>query len=144
MGWTAFKKLVAPKVRESYLISWKAAQTEVCRMSTLGMKRGRTWVIIGRPCGSGPILRARGAVTSKKRISWIGFSGTGIGAEGMLPAEQSFNNDFFGCTVLPSIVDDRALSGQKLKASGTFLHCDKARPHLPSDKYDKADHITSC
>jgi histone-lysine N-methyltransferase SETMAR len=40
--------------------------------------------------------------------------------------------------VLLSIVDDRVLSRPKLKASGTFLHLNNARPHLTSDRYDKS------
>jgi hypothetical protein len=55
----------------------------------------------------------------------------------MLPAGQNFNKDFFAGTVLPSIVDDRALIFPKPKASGTVLHLDNAQPHLTSDKYDK-------
>jgi hypothetical protein len=38
----------------------------------------------------------------------------------MLPAGQTFNKDFFAATVLPSIVDDRALSRPKLKAMELF------------------------
>jgi hypothetical protein len=67
---------------------------------------------------------------------WIDFSTTYIGAVVMLPAGRSVNKDFFNGTVLPSIFDDRALSRPKLKASGTFLRLDNARPHLASDKYD--------
>jgi hypothetical protein len=66
---------------------------------------------------------------------WIDFSRTGIGVVMMLPAEQSFNKDFFDGMVLPSIVEDRALSRPKLKANGPFLHLDNARPHFTSDKY---------
>jgi hypothetical protein len=68
---------------------------------------------------------------------WIALFRTGIGAVVMLLAGQSFNKDFFAGTMLPSIVDNRALSGPKLKASGTCLHLDNARPRLTSDKYDK-------
>jgi hypothetical protein len=50
-------KFCSSKFRESYLISWKAAQTEVCRVSPLGMKHWCTWIILGRPCGSVPTLR---------------------------------------------------------------------------------------
>jgi hypothetical protein len=67
---------------------------------------------------------------------WIAFSRTGIGAVAMLPAGQSLNKDFFAGTMLPSIVDDRALSRPMLKASGTFLSLESAQSHLTSDKYD--------
>jgi hypothetical protein len=43
----------------------------------------------------------------------------------------------FAGTVLPSIVDGRALSRPKLKASGTFFHPDNAGFHLTSGRYDK-------
>jgi hypothetical protein len=66
---------------------------------------------------------------------WIDFSWEGIGGVVMLAVVQSLNKDFFAGTVLPSIVDDRALSRPKLKASGIFLHLDNAQPHLASDKY---------
>jgi histone-lysine N-methyltransferase SETMAR len=62
---------------------------------------------------------------------------TRIGAAAMLPAGQSLNKDFGAGTVLPSIVDDRALSRSKFQASGTLLHLDNARPYLISDKYAK-------
>jgi hypothetical protein len=57
---------------------------------------------------------------------WIDFSRTRIGAVGMLPVGQSFNKDFFDGTVLPSIVNDRAIGRPKWKASGTFFHLDNA------------------
>jgi hypothetical protein len=58
-------------------------------------------------------IQVRRTVTSKKGMFWIDFSGTGISAVVMLPAGQSFNKGFFASTVLPSIVDDRALSCPK-------------------------------
>jgi hypothetical protein len=69
--------------------------------------------------------RVRRTVTSKKRLFWIDFSRTGIGTVAVLPAGQSFNKDFFAGTGPPIIVDNRALSRPKSKASGTFLHLDK-------------------
>jgi hypothetical protein len=68
---------------------------------------------------------------------WIDFYSTGIRAVVMLPAGQSFNNDFFVGTGPPSIVDDRAPSRPKLKASGTFLRRGSARPHLTSENHGK-------
>jgi hypothetical protein len=65
------------------------------------------------------------------------FSRTRIGAVITLPGRQSFDKDFFVGAVLPSIVDDSALSRPKLKACGTSLHLDNTQPHLASDKYDK-------
>jgi hypothetical protein len=61
---------------------------------------------------------------------WIDFPRTGIGAVVMLPAQQSFNKDFFAGTVLLRVVEDRELTRPKLKAHGTFLHLDDAPTHL--------------
>jgi hypothetical protein len=52
-------------------------------------------------------------------------------------------NPFFDGTMLSSIVDDRALSRPKLKASGTFLHLDNARSQLTSDKCDMLSDVSS-
>jgi hypothetical protein len=68
---------------------------------------------------------------------WMDFSRTGIGAVVILSVGQSLNKEFFANTVLPSIVDDRALSCPKLKASGTVLHVGNAQPHFICDKYHK-------
>jgi histone-lysine N-methyltransferase SETMAR len=54
-----------------------------------------------------------------------------------VPSGQSFNKGFFPGTVVLGIVDDKALSRPKWKASETFRHLDNARPHLTSDKSDK-------
>jgi hypothetical protein len=83
------------------------------------------------------LLPVRGTVTSKKRMFWIDFSRTGIGAVVMLPAGQSFNKYLFAGTGSSSIVDDRALTRPKLKANHTYLHLDNARPPLTSDNYNK-------
>jgi histone-lysine N-methyltransferase SETMAR len=82
-------------------------------------------------------IRVRRTVMSKKHMFWIVFSRTGIGAAVTLPVGQSFNKDFFACTMLPSIVDDRALSCPELKTSCPFAHLDNARSRLTSDQYDK-------
>jgi histone-lysine N-methyltransferase SETMAR len=101
-----------------------------------------TWVYFDNPRVSMWIgadvarpTRVRRTVASTKRMFWVDFSRTGIGAVVMLPAGQSFNKDFFTGTVLPAIVEDRAQNRPKMKANGTFLHLDNARPHLTSAQY---------
>jgi histone-lysine N-methyltransferase SETMAR len=79
-------------------------------------------------------IRVRRTVTSKWFLG-TDFARTRIGAVVMLPAGQSFNKEFFAGTVLPRIVDDRALSRPQLETSGSFHDRDKA--HLTSGKYDK-------
>jgi hypothetical protein len=64
--------------------------------------------------------RVRRTVDSRKRMFWIDFSRTGIGAVVMLPAQQSFNKNFFAGTVLLHVVEDRELTRPKLKAHGLF------------------------
>jgi hypothetical protein len=55
----------------------------------------------------------------------------------ILPAQQSFNKDFFAGTVLLHVVEDRELTRPKLTAHGTFLHLDNASPHPTSEKDDE-------
>jgi hypothetical protein len=55
----------------------------------------------------------------------------------MLPIGYSVNKKVFAGAALSIIICDRALSRPKLKASGTFLHFDNARPQVTSDRYDK-------
>jgi histone-lysine N-methyltransferase SETMAR len=81
--------------------------------------------------------RVRRTVFSMKRMFWIDFSRTGIGAVVMLPAQQSFNKDFFTGTVVLRLAEDREPTRPKLKAHGTFLHLDNAPPHHTSEKYDE-------
>jgi hypothetical protein len=81
--------------------------------------------------------QVRRTIASKQRMFWVVFSWTGIDAVVMLLAGQSFCQNFFVGTVLPSIVDDSALSRPKFKASGTILCFDEARSHIISDKCDK-------
>jgi hypothetical protein len=57
---------------------------------------------------------------------WINFSWIDIGGVAVLLAGQGFSKNFFGVTILRSIVDDRVLNRPKLKGSGTFLHLDQA------------------
>jgi hypothetical protein len=68
---------------------------------------------------------------------WIDFSRSRIRLVVMLPAQQSFNKDFFAGTVLLPVAEDRQVTRPKLKAHGTFLHLDKAPPHLTSEKCDE-------
>jgi histone-lysine N-methyltransferase SETMAR len=103
-----------------------------------------TWVYFENPRTSMWIgadvarpTRVRRTVGSTKRMFWIDFSRTGIGAVVMLPAQQSFNKEFFDSAVLGSIVEHRAQTRPKLKASGTFLHLDNARPHLATEKFEE-------
>jgi hypothetical protein len=65
-------------------------------------------------------------------MSWIDSSRTRVRAVVVLPAGRSFNKDFFAGTLLPSIVDDKALSRRELKANGPFRHLDKnpTSPHF--------------
>jgi hypothetical protein len=53
----------------------------------------------------------------------------------MLPAQQSFNKDFFPGTVLLHVVEDRERTRPKLKPHASFLHLDNAPPHLTTEKY---------
>jgi histone-lysine N-methyltransferase SETMAR len=103
-----------------------------------------TWLYVDNPWASMSIATdvtrrtgVRSIVASKKRMFWIEFSRTGIGAVRMPHAGQSLNKDFFTGTGLESVVDERALSRPKWKVSGTLLPLDSARPRLTSDKYDK-------
>jgi histone-lysine N-methyltransferase SETMAR len=66
---------------------------------------------------------------------WIDFSRTGIGAVVMLPVGESFNAVFFADTVLPSVIEDRALTRPRLRARDIFLHLDNARHHLTPEKF---------
>jgi hypothetical protein len=68
---------------------------------------------------------------------WIDFSRTGSGAVVMLPAQQSFNKDFFAGTVVLHLVEGTEPTRPKLKAHGAFLHLDLAPPHLTSEKSDE-------
>jgi histone-lysine N-methyltransferase SETMAR len=78
----------------------------------------------------------RRTIGTKKCMFWIEFSRSGIGTVVILPPGQSFNRDFFLDNVLLKIVDDRALRRPRLKARGTFLHLDNARPHLCNDAFE--------
>jgi hypothetical protein len=91
------------------------------------LDNSRTSMWIGADVTRPP--RVRRTVGSRKRMFWIDFSGTGIGAVVMLPAQQSFNKDFFAGAVLLHVVEDRELTRPKLKAYAIFLHLDNA-PHL--------------
>jgi hypothetical protein len=73
---------------------------------------------------------SRRPIGTKWCMFFIEFSKVGLGAIVMLPPRQRVNRDFFGNTVLSSLIDDRALSRRKLKVRGMFLPLDNARPHL--------------
>jgi hypothetical protein len=83
-----------------------------------------------------PIL-PRHTIGTAKCMFWILFSRAGIGAVAILPPGQSFNQDFFIDNVLLKIIDDKGLGHPKLKAHGTSLHLDSARPHPCNDEFEE-------
>jgi hypothetical protein len=62
------QKAVRVQFAEGEVISWKAVQTEVCKIYTLEVKHRCTWIIPRHPCGSVPMLGGRHTVASKKRM----------------------------------------------------------------------------
>jgi histone-lysine N-methyltransferase SETMAR len=103
-----------------------------------------TWVYLDNPRTSMWIgadverpTRTRRSVASPKRMFWVEFSRTGIGAVVMLPPGESFNKAFFTESILPSIVEHRARNRPTKRACGTFLHLDNARPHLAADEFEE-------
>ena len=99
--------------------------------------QNETWVLYINPRnsmwienGSKIPERVRPKIGSKKVMISVVWSRTGIKSVTMVPSNQTFNKQFFISHVLGDL-------SQNVSTKGKFFHCDNARPHLASEKFEE-------
>jgi hypothetical protein len=92
---------------------------------------------MGVSVDTGKPTRVRSFIGTKKVMTWVCFSRSGIGNVLLLPSKETLDREFFVEKVLADFDKERARNWPRKQSRDTFFYLDNTTPHRAPQDFDR-------